>query len=132
MATIATWGTFNIDESELTSLKLTYGLRLPKLQTKYLDPIIQCAGLDIVSITVELFSRNGDTIYLLWSDRVSLATSLRDVTISGIDYGSFNLTRTTVEWVSLNAQMLDNGLSTVRNSELIAAKITLEGIQGVE
>lgn len=129
MAAIAQWGAVNIDERELTGLKLRYGIRLPKLQTKYYDPIIQFAGRDVTRIYLDFVTVDSAKIVQLWSDRLALSTSIRSVTIGGVSYGNFYLVSTSIDWADLNFLTSDDLASRVTNSELISAKISLEGVQ---
>lgn len=129
MASIAQWGTVQIDERELISLRLKYGIRLPKLQSIYYDPIIQFAGRDVTRIYLDLITADNTKLIQIWNDRLALSTSLRTVTIGGAVYGNFYLVRTEVEWTNLNFLTADSLTSRVTNSELITAKISLEGVQ---
>lgn len=129
MATIAQWGTINIDERELTGLRLRYGLRLPKLQTKYYDPIIQYAGRDVTRIYLDFTTYDSTKINQINLDRYALSTSIRAVSIGGVSYGNFYLVSTNIEWDYLNFLQTDDYMSKVANSELTSARISLEGVQ---
>lgn len=129
MATIAQWGVVNIDEMELVSLKLTYGIRLPKLQTKYYDPIIQYAGKDVTRISLNFLTCSRTKAFQIWADRLALSTSIRAVTIGGVAYGNFYLVKTEVDWKQALFQVTDDLASTVTNSELVLAQVSLEGVQ---
>lgn len=129
MATLAQWGTVAIDERELTGLKLRYGLRLPKLQTRYFDPIIQYAGRDVTRIYLDFITVDSNKIYQLWFDRLALTNSIRAVTVGGVSYGNFYLVNTDIEWTNMSFLTSDDFASRVTNSELISAKVSLEGVQ---
>jgi hypothetical protein len=129
MATIAQWGIINIDERELTGLRLKYGLRLPKLQTRYLDPIIQYAGREVTRIYLDFMTSDSGKINQINLDRYALSTSIRAVTIGGVSYGNFYLVSTDINWEKMNFLQTDDYASKVANSELTTARISLEGVQ---
>jgi hypothetical protein len=129
MATITKWGVVDIDERELVSLKLTYGIRLPKLQTKYYDPIIQYAGKDVTRIYLEFMTCDRAKAFQIWADRLALATSIRAVTVGGVSYGNFYLVKTDVDWKQAMFQVTDNLAERVTNSEFVLAQVSLEGVQ---
>lgn len=129
MGTIVTWGTHQIQETELKTLRFTYGLRLAKINTVFENPLIQYVGKDVVRVKIVFRTTEEDKSYNIWNEKQALTASIRNLNIGGTNFGDFYLSNTEIEYITHSYQMVDNTTTRVTPSTLIIAEVTVEGVQ---